>query len=147
MNTTIPPILQSIIAAKQKEVAENSQAMPISIIENMIADEIEPSRGFYDALVRKIKSTDNAVIAEIKQACPVRGIIRSNFRVADIAKSYEENGAACLSVVTDKQFFKGDEKHLEIARDTTKLPIMRKDFIIDEYQVFESCAMGLTVYL
>ena len=142
MSQNIPSILQKIITEKQKEVSVSKQTLPLSIIENMIAKEQQPTRGFYNALIKKIKGDKNAVIAEIKKASPSKGMIREDFHPGAIAKSYEENGATCLSVLTEKQFFLGDELYLDEARSATKLPILRKDFIIDEYQIYESRSMG-----
>ncbi len=135
-------ILNDIIKEKQREIETNKAITPLSIIEHMIVDDIEPKRGFYRALRHKIDTGDNAVVAELKKACPLRGVLRKNYNPARLAKSYARGGAACLSVVTDSLFFQGSENDLDEARNITSLPILRKDFIIDEYQVFESCAIG-----
>lgn len=142
MNTNMPSILKEIIEEKHREVKANSAAIPLSVIENVIADETEHARGFYNALAHKIQYSENAVIAELKKASPSKGVIREDFQPIPIAKSYEENGAACLSVLTDKKFFQGSELYLDTVKSVSSLPVLRKDFIIDEYQVFESRAMG-----
>ncbi len=135
-------LLNDIIKEKQREIKNNKAIMPVSLIENMIVDDVEPKRGFYEALQNKINSDNNAIIAELRKACPVRGQLSKNYHPSLFAKTYEESGVACLSVVTDNTFCQGTEKDLDDARNITSLPILRKDFIIEEYQVFESCAMG-----
>ncbi|MGY0398940.1 MAG: indole-3-glycerol phosphate synthase TrpC, partial [Ostreibacterium sp.] len=141
--SNIPSILQDIIAEKQREVAKNSQIMPVALIENMIAEAaVEVPRGFYLALREKIQLGQNGVIAEIKKASPSKGLLREDFQPADIARSYENHGAACLSVLTDEKFFQGSELYLDMVKNESALPVIRKDFIISEYQVFESRAMG-----
>ncbi len=142
MSIGMSSVLQDIIAAKQREVALNKKAVPLSLIEHLIVDNVESVRGFYDALQQKISLGENAIIAELKKACPFQGVLRKDYHPVFIAEEYEKNGATCLSVVTEQRFFQGNENDLDVTRDVTSLPILRRDFIIDEYQVFESCAMG-----
>ncbi len=101
-----------------------------------------PTRGFYEALNNKSKRKESAVIAEIKKASPSRGVLRKDFNPIDIAKSYESGGATCLSILTDKDFFKGDNQYLIDAREAVNIPVLRKDFIIDPYQVYEARAIN-----
>lgn len=142
MSSDMPSFLKRIIEEKTKEIKANITAIPLSVIENIIADVTEPARGFYNALTDKIQRSENAVIAELKKASPSKGVIREDFQPIPIAKSLEKNGAACLSVLTDKPFFQGSELYLDTVRGVSSLPILRKDFIIHEYQVLESRAMG-----
>ena len=94
-----------------------------------------PVRGFVDAMRRRIDAGDPAVIAEIKKASPSKGLLRENFIPEAIAESYQQGGAACLSILTDRDFFQGDEAYLMAARAACELPVIRKDFIVDPYQV------------
>lgn len=142
VTTAMPTILEDIIAQKRREVQASMKAQPTALIEHLIADATASSRGFYGAMMRAVEGGRDAVIAEIKKASPSKGVIRKNFNPTAIAKEYERSGAACLSVLTDKAFFQGDELYLEQAKEATRLPVLRKDFIISEYQVYESCAMG-----
>jgi len=128
-------ILDRILEVKRCEIAAAKRALPQSQLEKQIFPE---TRNFIDAL----RARNPAVIAEIKRASPSRGILRADFDPAAIARSYEQGGAACLSVLTDVQFFRGAPEHLEAARAACRLPALRKDFVIDPYQVFESRAMG-----
>ncbi len=142
MTEKLPTILQQIIADKSNEVAEKKKVLPQSLIENMIAEQDEFPRGFYRALSMRAKNSENAVIAEIKKASPSKGIICEQFDPGKIAKSYAQGGATCLSVLTDEKYFQGSELYLDAARHAVQLPVLRKDFIIDTYQIFESRAMG-----
>ena len=99
-------------------------------------------RSFVYALQRKVQAGQAAVIAEIKKASPSKGVMRENFVPADIAQSYEKGGAACLSVLTDVDFFQGSDEYLKQAREVCGLPVLRKEFIIDEYQIYEARGMG-----
>ena len=134
-------ILKRIIARKHEEIDE-------SIIRVSMEQMIELSsfadntRGFYQALASKVDNRQNAVIAEIKKASPSKGVLRKNFNPVEIAKSYEAGGASCLSILTDRDFFQGDPQYLIKARAAVSIPVIRKDFIIDPYQVYEARAMG-----
>ena len=128
-------VLQRIVEAKHAEVAAAKKAVPWV---ERLAGEAAPVRDFIAAL----RAKNPAVIAEIKRASPSRGVLRADFDPAAIARSYEQGGAACMSVLTDVQFFQGSHEHLGAARGACRLPALRKDFVVDPYQVFESRAMG-----
>jgi len=134
-------ILQRILARKTEEIAERSARLPLAELASRIAD-LPPTRGFAAAIEAKIEAGLPAVIAEVKKASPSKGVIRAEFDPAAIAKSYEGAGAACLSVLTDKDFFQGSEAFLQQARAACSLPLLRKDFVIDPYQVYEARAIG-----
>ncbi len=139
MNT--PTVLKKIIARKWEEIETRRVAVPIDKLENRIADQ-SPCRGFVNAIEQRVSRGVPAVIAEIKKASPSKGVIRPNFQPIDIAESYEKAGAACLSVLTDVDFFQGADHYLTAARNVVSLPVIRKDFIVDEYQVYEARALG-----
>jgi indole-3-glycerol phosphate synthase len=134
-------ILNKILATKKTEVAASKLAVSLDQLQAQAEAQGEP-RDFVGSIHKKIMANKAAVIAEIKKASPSKGVIREDFKPAEIAKSYEEAGAACLSVLTDEQYFQGSAAYLKQARAACKLPVLRKDFIIDEYQVFEARAMG-----
>ncbi len=134
-------ILQTILKRKAEEVAERSAALPLRALSRRAAQAPAP-RGFAAAIEAKIHRGEAAVIAEIKKASPSKGVMRADFHPAEIAQSYERAGAACLSVLTDRDFFQGADDHLKQARAATRLPVLRKDFIIDAYQVHEARALG-----
>jgi indole-3-glycerol phosphate synthase len=134
-------ILNRILARKTEEVAERSAQLPLAELSARI-EGLPPTRGFAAAMEAKIDAGLPAVIAEIKKASPSKGVIRPEFDPAAIAKSYAKGGAACLSVLTDKDFFHGSEEFLRQARDACALPVLRKDFVIDPYQVYEARAIG-----
>ena len=136
-----PTILKKIIARKHEEVAERLQHTSIEQLKSRLADQ-SPCRGFVQSMENKLASGHSAVIAEIKKASPSKGVIRESFDPVAIAKSYEAAGAACLSVLTDIDFFQGADQYLVDARGAVALPVIRKDFIVDEYQIYEARAMG-----
>lgn len=141
MTPETPTILKKILARKREEITERSALE--SLTDLMARAELaDTPRGFAAAIAAKIASGESAVIAEIKKASPSKGVIRENFDPAAIAKSYQQGGACCLSVLTDVDFFQGAEHYLKEARDATNLPVIRKDFIIDDYQVYEARAMS-----
>ncbi|WP_207798145.1 indole-3-glycerol phosphate synthase TrpC [Bermanella marisrubri] len=136
-----PTILKTIIDRKWQEV--NQRAANVSLNElQKIAKQADPVRGFHQALSNKIEQGLPAVISEIKKASPSKGVIREDFRPAEIARSYEQGGAACLSVLTDVDFFQGADEYLQQARDAVSLPVIRKDFMVDPYQVIEARAIN-----
>ena len=141
MTPETPTILKKILARKREEIIERSALESLTDLMARAALADTP-RGFAAAIAVKIASGKSAVIAEIKKASPSKGVIRENFDPAAIAKSYQQGGACCLSVLTDVDFFQGAEHYLKEARDATNLPVIRKDFIIDDYQVYEARAMS-----
>ena len=140
MNNT-PDILKKIIKRKLEEVEERSARTPFADIKKYAFAATSP-RSFVYALQRKINSGQAAVIAEIKKASPSKGVIRENFVPAEIAVSYENGGAACLSVLTDVDFFQGSDDYFKQAREVCSIPVLRKEFILDPFQVYESRIMG-----
>ncbi|TVP49243.1 MAG: indole-3-glycerol phosphate synthase TrpC [Halomonas sp.] len=136
-----PTILTRILARKDQEVAERRQAVSEADLLALGEKQSAP-RGFINALNARIAAGDPAIIAEVKKASPSKGIIREEFHPSDIAKSYAQGGAACLSVLTDADFFHGHEDYLIAARDVCSLPVIRKDFITHSYQVSEARAIG-----
>ncbi|HEX4781798.1 MAG TPA: indole-3-glycerol phosphate synthase TrpC [Usitatibacter sp.] len=134
-------VLAKILEAKRREVEEAKRRVPPHEIERL-AREAAPPRGFEKALRAKIAAGKPAVIAEIKRASPSRGLIRADFDPSRIAASYEANGAACLSVLTDREFFGGSAEDLKAARAACALPALREDFMVDPYQVHEARAWG-----
>jgi indole-3-glycerol phosphate synthase len=139
-------ILQRIVAVKREEIALGKARRDESSLRRE-AESRQDVRGFEAALRAKISGGRAAVIAEIKKASPSKGVLREHFVPAEIAASYERGGAACLSVLTDGQFFQGSATHLQQARDACALPVLRKDFIVDAYQVFEARTIGADAIL
>lgn len=136
-----PTILESINARKRQEVAERSAQVSLEELAARAVDQPEP-RGFVRAMEHRLTMGQAAVIAEIKKASPSKGIIRKDFYPAEIAKSYEAGGATCLSVLTDRDYFQGSEVYLQQARAACSLPVIRKDFLIDPYQIYEARVIG-----
>jgi indole-3-glycerol phosphate synthase len=134
-------ILNKILATKAIEVASAKAKISIEQIQDL-AKAQPKARDFVGAIRTKIANGKAAVIAEIKKASPSKGVIRADFKPAEIAASYEQGGAACLSVLTDEQYFQGSAEYLKQAREACSLPVLRKDFMIDAYQVYEARAMG-----
>ena len=134
-------ILNTILARKAEEVAARRAAVPLAELQARLAD-APPLRGFARALHESIANGEPAVIAEVKKASPSKGVIRPDFRPAEIAMSYEMGGASCLSVLTDVDFFQGSDAYLQQAREACSLPVLRKDFVIDPYQIVEARVLG-----
>jgi len=139
-------ILNQIVAVKREEVAAAQNKKPLDMV-RVDAESRVLTRDFVGALRTKIAAGQPAVIAEIKKASPSKGVLCEDFIPADIAQTYAENGAACLSVLTDVQFFQGCVDYLKQARASCQLPVLRKDFIVDAYQVYESRVMGADAIL
>jgi indole-3-glycerol phosphate synthase len=138
---SIPTILEKILARKAEEVAERRAIVGLEEVEQQ-ARAADTPRGFARALQEQAKRKQPAVIAEIKKASPSKGVLRELFVPADIARSYQAGGATCLSVLTDQDFFQGADLYLQEARNACSLPVIRKDFMIDPYQIVESRALG-----
>ncbi len=134
-----PDILKDIVAEKWIEIEQRQKSAPLSDITKEINKDV---RGFRAAMQSRIEREQCAVIAEIKKASPSKGIIRENFDPVAIAKDYESSGAACISVLTDERFFKGCDRFLVEARDAIALPVLRKDFVVDPYQIYEARMIG-----
>ncbi|MDH0617813.1 indole-3-glycerol phosphate synthase TrpC [Pseudomonas fulva] len=138
---SVPTVLEKIIARKFEEVAERSARVSLAELEHL-AKAADAPRGFANAMLRQAARKQPAVIAEIKKASPSKGVIREHFVPADIALSYEKGGATCLSVLTDVDYFQGADDYLKQARAAVSLPVIRKDFMVDPYQIVEARALG-----
>ena len=136
-----PDILKEIMHRKLEEIGQRVSRLSLNQLAADL-DRVDPPRGFVAAMEAKIRSGQAGVIAEIKKASPSKGVLREDFRPAEIAESYERGGAACLSVLTDVDFFQGSDAYLQQARAACRLPVIRKDFIIDPYQVYEARRIG-----
>jgi indole-3-glycerol phosphate synthase len=141
MSQNTPDILKKILVRKAEEISERKSTIPAQEVKHR-ADDCPPARGFNMAIERSISEGRTAVIAEIKKASPSRGIICENFDPESIARSYEKAGATCLSVLTDVDFFQGSDEYMQSARDACAIPVLRKDFMIDPYQIYESRVLG-----
>ena len=137
----VPTVLEKILARKAEEVAERRARVSLAELEAQ-AKSAEAPRGFANALIAQAKLKQPAVIAEVKKASPSKGVIREHFVPAEIAASYEKGGATCLSVLTDIDYFQGSDLFLQQARAACKLPVIRKDFMVDPYQIVEARALG-----
>ncbi|MFC6296780.1 indole-3-glycerol phosphate synthase TrpC [Pseudomonas sp. CCM 7893] len=138
---SVPTVLEKILARKAEEVAERRARVSLAELEGL-AKTADAPRGFANALIKQAKEKQPAVIAEIKKASPSKGVIREIFIPEDIAKSYEKGGATCLSVLTDIDFFQGSDLYLQQARAACSLPVIRKDFMVDPYQIVEARVLG-----
>ena len=136
-----PTVLKRILQRKREEVEERRRRITLTDLESTITS-IPPCRGFARAVESRVRIRQSAVIAEIKKASPSKGVIRAAFDPEEIARDYARGGATCLSVLTDIDFFQGCDEYLQIARQACTMPVLRKDFIIDPYQVLETRAMG-----
>ncbi|MEM7293074.1 MAG: indole-3-glycerol phosphate synthase TrpC, partial [Pseudomonadota bacterium] len=136
-----PDILKKIIARKVEEIQERCDSVGLREM-SQLAERADPVRGFESALRGKVEAGNAAVIAEIKKASPSKGVLRGVFDPVAIAESYADGGAACLSVLTDRDFFQGSEEYLQSARAACALPVIRKDFIVDAYQIYEARSIG-----
>jgi indole-3-glycerol phosphate synthase len=141
MTTQTPDILKRIVKRKHEEIEESIKRVSVKRMMEL-ANFGDKPRGFYNALAAKVECNESAVIAEIKKASPSKGILRENFNPVEIAESYEDGGACCLSILTDRDFFQGDPQYLIKARAAVSLPVIRKDFIVRPYQVYEARAMS-----
>jgi indole-3-glycerol phosphate synthase len=141
MSDNRPDILQRILATKQQEITARQKKVSFDALQQQV-HHVSPPRGFVAALRRRVAQGGAGVIAEIKKASPSKGVIREDFNVVEIARSYEAGGASCLSVLTDSEYFQGHEVFLTQARSACSLPVIRKDFIVDPYQVMEARAIG-----
>ena len=141
-----PDILRRILARKAEEIAERKSLRPLKELRRQVESAPSP-RGFLQTIRARLNTGMPAIIAEIKQASPSQGLLRTDFQPADIARSYERHGATCLSVLTDMDFFQGRDAHLQAARAACRLPVLRKDFTVEEYQVYEARVLGADAVL
>lgn len=137
-SSKIPSVLQRIVATKYEEVAAARSEHSLESLQAKVAEDTQPRRGFANAL----RAADIGIIAEIKKASPSKGIINHNFNPALFAQQYERAGASCLSILTDREYFQGDDSYLIQAYNTSSLPVLRKDFMIDSYQIYQSYLLG-----
>lgn len=137
-NAAIPSVLQRIVATKQQEVKAAQAQLSLADLTTQVQADQRPRRGFANAL----RAADIGIIAEIKKASPSKGIINHNFDPTAFAQQYEQAGASCLSVLTDRDYFQGDDDYLVQARANCSLPVLRKDFMIDVYQIYQSYLLG-----
>ena len=142
MDQAMPDVLARIVAETLRTVAERRESTSIAALKRKIAEAHSPPRGFGAALKKTVAAGGCGVIAEIKKASPSGGLIRPDFNPAELARAYQAGGATCLSVLTDAPWFQGEPAHLQAARAATTLPVLRKDFMLDPWQIYESRAMG-----
>ncbi len=142
----IADILRNILATKAQEVAHNASQRPLAELRAAV-DGLPPPRGFIDAIEKELAAGRPAVIAEMKKASPSAAVMRADFAPAALARGFAEHGATCLSVLTDNAWFEGHNRHLDEARAACHLPVLRKDFIIDPYQIFEARTIGADAVL
>ncbi len=147
MVTETPDILKKIVVHKQEEVKTAKAAAPIGELKSRISDLEDVPRGFERHLREAVSSDWTTIIAEVKKGSPSKGVIRENFDPLEIAVTYQDNGATCLSVLTDEQFFLGHLRYLALIREAVSLPLLRKDFICDPYQIYEARAAGADAIL
>ena len=146
-NPNPPDILVKILTRKREEVDALCAKKTLKAVVDELNSRDSKTRGFVKSIENKIAAGQSAVIAEIKKASPSKGLIRENFNPAEIAQSYEQGGAACLSVLTDSDFFQGSDAYLQQARNACQLPVLRKDFVIDPYQIYEARLIGADAIL
>ncbi len=139
--TRMSDILNTILNTKHEEISLAQIRTPLSLLRTQ-AEEMPPARDFTGAVRSRLAQQVPAIIAEIKRASPSKGLLRADFQPADIARTYARNGAACLSVLTDHNYFQGDDAHLIAARAACDLPVLRKDFVIDPYQIYQARQLG-----
>ncbi len=139
-------ILDTIVRRKQQELRDCKAQRSLAALDVLVSEQ-SPVRGFSKALQARVAKRENAVIAEVKKASPSKGVIREDFHPADIARAYQQGGAACLSVLTDVDFFQGANQYLIEARAACELPVLRKDFTVDPYQIVEARAIGADAIL
>lgn len=137
----LPDILKRILRRKAQEVVERAEQYPLRDLAARVEDS-PPTRGFWESIAERVDAGQSAVIAEIKRASPSKGVIREDYTPAAIAGDYAQAGAACLSVLTDRDFFGGSDDDLRAVRDAVQLPVLRKDFTIDPYQIYEARVLG-----
>ena len=142
MDAAMPDVLARICGDTLRDVQQRRHIMPVEFLRRKIADSHSPPRGFSAALKEAVAAGRCGLIAEVKKASPSSGLIRPGFNPAEIARAYEKGGATCLSVLTDAPHFQGEPAHLQAARHATRLPVLRKDFMLDPWQIYESRAMG-----
>jgi indole-3-glycerol phosphate synthase len=147
MSVDTPDILKNIVAYKKEEICAAKLAAPINELRARIADLEDVPRGFERHLKEAVASGWTAIIAEVKKGSPSKGIIRADFDPLEIAEIYQNNGAVCLSVLTDEHFFLGHLRYLALIREAVSLPLLRKDFICDAYQIYEARAAGADAIL
>lgn len=147
MPTETADILKKIVEHKKEEVSAAKAKESVDELKSRISDLEEKSRGFEQHLREAAQSGWRAIIAEVKKASPSRGVIRENFNPSEIAEIYQDNGATCLSVLTDEKFFMGNLRYISLIKETVSLPILRKDFIIEPYQIYEAKAASADAIL